>query len=239
MLLFTSVTAFCEEWIQLFDGKSLEAWTPKFTGYPAGENLNETFQVRDGKLVVDYSNWSVFKGEFGHLFYKTPYSHYRLRAEYRFIGEQVKTEGGDYEWARRNNGLMIHGQAPEEMELDQEFPNSIEVQLLGGLGDGERANLNACTPGTHISLDGEVIQKHIIPSGGPTIEGDEWVAVEVLVEGSQRIQHIYNGEVVLEYTDVQLNDGTPVGGGTISIQAETAPIEFRKIELLPLKAEDE
>ena len=223
-----------EKWIQLFDGESLDGWTPKFTGYEAGVNLNKTFRVMGGKLVVDYSGWEVFQGEFGHLFYKTPFSNYTLRVEYRFVGKQVETAGGDYGWARRNNGLMIHGDKPEAMGKDQEFPNSIEVQLLGGLEEGEeRATLNACTPGTHIVVDGELIKQHVVPSMGPTIYGDDWVTVEIRVEGAKRVQHLINGEVVHSYSDLQRNDGSPLSEGTISIQAETAPIEFRKIELLP------
>lgn len=220
-------------WVQLFNGKDLSGWTPKFAKHPLGKNLNGAFRVRDGKLVVDYSDWTTpFNGEFGHLYFKTPYSHYRLRATYRFIGEQI---AGGQKWAIRNNGLMVHCQDPKTLELNQEFPNSIEIQLLGGLKEGEeRATLNACTPGTQVVVDGKLIKPHVIPSNGPTFYGDQWVTVEAEIRGD-RIKHIVNGKVVLEYTDVQLDDGTPLTGGYISIQAETHPIEFKSIEILPLE----
>jgi hypothetical protein len=222
-----------EAWISIFNGKDLADWTPHFSGHPLGENYRDTFEVKDGLLRVTYDKWPEFKGEFGHLYYKTPYSHYRLRATYRFIGEQVK--GGD-DWAKRNNGLMIHCQDPKTLQQNQNFPNSIEAQLLGGLGEdhGERSTLNICTPGTHIVFKGELCKDHVIYTGGPTIHGDDWVTVEVEVRGDQA-KHIINGKTVCEYSKIQLDDGTPLTSGYIAIQAETAPIEFKTIELLPLE----
>ena len=38
-------------WRPLFDGKTLEGWTPKIAGYPAGENYLQTFVVRDGAIT--------------------------------------------------------------------------------------------------------------------------------------------------------------------------------------------
>ena len=220
------------EWIQLFNGKDLEGWTPKFTKHELGVNFRDTFKVVDGLLTIDYSNWDKFDGEFGHLFYKTPYSNYRIRSTYRFVGEQVKGGPG---WALRNNGFMIHCQDPKTMTKDQDFPNSIEVQLLGGLGKGERGTLNICTPGTQLFWKGELTKQHVIETGGPTFNGDQWVTVEIEVRGDKSIKHIAGDTIVCEYSKPQLDDGTPLTGGYISIQAETAPIEFKSIELLPLK----
>ena len=220
-----------EHWIQLFNGTDLNDWTPKFTTRPLGENYLQTFRVEDGVLKISYDNWDRFRGEFGHLFYNTPYSNYRLRVEYRFTGEQI--EGG-LKWAIRNNGLMIHGQTAESMKLNQQFPVSIEVQLLGGTGTEDRGTLNIATPGCDVVIDGKRIKQHVIDSGGPTYHGDGWVTVEVEVHNNRLLKHIAEGEVVAEYSQPQLDDGTPMTGGTLSIQAETHPTEFRKIELLPL-----
>ena len=219
------------KWIQLFNGKDMAGWTPKFNTREVGENYKDTFRVEDGILKVSYENWDGFNKEFGHLFFKDKFSHYRLRVEYRFIGQQV---AGGEGWAVRNNGLMIHGQTPESMEVDQKFPNSIEVQLLGGNGKKKRSSLNVCTPGTHIKMDGKLIKKHCISSKGPTFHGDDWVTVEVEVRGSESVKHIADGKVIMEYTHPQLDDGTLLEEGTISIQAESHPTEFRKIELMVL-----
>jgi hypothetical protein len=233
-------------WQPLFNGENLDGWTPKFTGYELGENLHETFRVEDGVLKVSYDNHDNFDGQFGHLFYKEPVGHYRLRAEYRFVGEQLRGGPG---WAIRNNGLMLHCQPPETMEEDQEFPVSIEVQLLGGNGRDERSTGNLCTPGTHVVIDGRLFTPHCRNSSSKTFHGEQWVTAEVEVRGGDVIRHFINGEHVMEYTQPQLDESDRYGrqriegddkilrSGYIAIQAETHPTEFRKIELLKLGEE--
>ena len=120
-----------ENWISLFNGKDLKDWTPKFTGYELGLNLKSTFRVENNLLTINYENWDEFNGEFGHLYYKDKFSHYKIRAKYKFFGNQLKN-GPD--WAYRNNGLMLHCQDPKTILKNQEFPISIEAQLLGGNG---------------------------------------------------------------------------------------------------------
>jgi hypothetical protein len=236
-----------EPWIQLFNGRDLTGWTPKIRHSALGENYGQTFQVENGvlKVVYDPKFYPKFDERFGHLFYEKSFSHYRLRAEYRFVGQQVAEGPG---WAIRNNGLMLHCQDPATMTLDQDFPASIEVQLLGGDGKNERTTANLCTPGTNVVLNGKLFLPHCTTSKSKTYHGEQWVTIEVEVRGSKSVKHFMEGEVVLEYTEPQLDprDGGAKtlidkrGGelllseGFISIQAESAPIEFRKIELLPL-----
>ncbi len=148
-------------WQPLFDGKSLEGWTPKIRGHRLGKNFGDTFRVRDGLLQVRYDQYEKFDERFGHLFYAKPFSHYRLRVEYRFVGEQVPGGPG---WAIRNSGLMIHGQPADTMTVDQKFPVSIEVQLLGGGKSGKRPTANLCTPGTHVVMDGKLLKRHCTSS---------------------------------------------------------------------------
>lgn len=219
------------EWIQLFNGQDLTGWTAKITGYDVGDNIGDTFRVEDGVLKVAYDQYDKFDGRFGHLFYKTPYSDYVLRAEYRFVGEQCP-EGP--EWAWRNSGFMLHGEDPQKMSKDQKFPDSIEVQLLGGRDSGDRPTANLCTPGTDVVMNDKLLKNHCLNSSSPTFRGDEWVTVEIEVRGSERIVHRVNGEKVLEYSKPQLDDGTLLESGTISLQSESHPIEFRKIELREL-----
>jgi hypothetical protein len=232
------------EWEPLFNGKDLTGWTPKFTGSELGENYRDTFRVEDGLLKVCYDKWDKFGGEFGHLFWRERLSHYRLRVEYRFVGEQVP---GGFGWAVRNSGLMIHGQDPASMRVDQDFPVSIEVQLLGGTGSGPRPTANLCTPCTHVVIDGELVTQHCVESKAKTYDGDQWVTVEVEVHGNKVIRHIVEGKTVLEYSKPQLDPRDPLvaehfqpgndvmlSGGSISLQAESHPVEFRKVELLRL-----
>ena len=140
------------DWLQLFNGKDLTGWTPKITGYPLGENFGNTFRVQNGVMKVAYDKYDKFDDRFGHIFYKDKFSYYIIAVEYRFTGDQATGGAG---WATRNSGIMIHGQPPQTMGLDQDFPISIEVQLLGGLGKGDRTTANLCTPGTNVVIDGK------------------------------------------------------------------------------------
>ena len=245
----TMPKADAKDWIQLFNGKDLTGWTPKFAHHELGENFRDTFRVENGMLEVRYDKWPSFTDEFGHLFYKDPFSYYLLAAEYRFVGQQVPTSRTDLAWALRNNGLMILSPPPKTMLKDQDFPISIEVQLLGGLSDGKpRSTANLCTPGTNVVMNGELRTAHCTNSKSKTYDGDQWVRVEVLVHGDELVRHMVEGETVLEYSKPQIGggqasptdpavkiDGTPLTGGYISLQAETAPIDFRKVELLNLE----
>jgi hypothetical protein len=234
------------DWIQLFNGKDLNDWTIKFAKHDLGVNLNDTFRVEDGLLKVRYDKWGTFNSEFGHIFYKDPYSYYVIAAEYRFAGDQV---AGGPAWAIRNNGLMLHAPNPKTMLKDQDFPISIEVQLLGGLGDGKpRTTANLCTPGTNVVMKGALVTAHCINSTSRTYDGDQWVRVEVVVHGDELVRHVVDGQTVLEYSKPQIGggnvnpvdpavkvDGTALTAGFISLQAETAPTDFRKVELLNLE----
>lgn len=235
-----------EEWITLFNGRDLSGWTPKITHHALGDNFGNTFRVEDGLLKVRYDQYKSFDGKFGHLFYQEPYSYYRLVVEYRFVGEQAP--GGPGDWALRNSGAMLHSQPPRTMERDQDFPISIEVQFLGGLGGGKaRPTLNLCTPGTDVVYQGSIYPEHCLESASKTYDGDQWVRAEMLVLGSGQITHFVNGEKVLEYGLPQFGGGTvsnfdpaakPDGklieGGYISLQSESHPVDFRKVELLNL-----
>ena len=234
------------EWVPLFNGTDLQGWTPKFRGHPLGENVRDTFVVENGLLRVQYDGYESFDDLFGHLFFAEPFSHYDLRVVYRFVGDQCPGGAG---WARRNNGVMLHGQSAESMGLGQSFPVSIEAQMLGEREDGpERSNGNVCTPGTHVHMNGELDKRHCIESSSATNRGDEWVEFVVEVRGHDSIRHIVDGEVVLEYERPTLDEGdddaarliaagAPValGSGTISIQAESHPIDFKTIEIRVLE----
>jgi hypothetical protein len=229
-------SALADNWIPVFNGKDLDGWTPKFAGFNTGKNHHNSFHVEDGMLKVSYADCPKFDGSSGHLFYKTPYSHYRIRAEFRFTGEQA--EGGP-EWVFRNNGFMLHCQAPETMKLEQNFPNSIEMQFWGNDPDKNkkfsgRPMGNVFTPGTRISIDGKDSEGGGETSSSPQFSGLEWVTVEAEIHGGEEIIHRANGQEVLRYQNTRLDDGTPLSSGYISIQAETHPTEFRKIEMMPL-----
>lgn len=235
-----------EEWISLFNRQDLDDWTPKIRHHPAGVNYLKTFRVDDGLLSVSYDRYDEFDEQFGHIFYKDPFSHYRLLVEYRFTGEQALNAP---DWAKRNSGVMIHSQSPEAMLPDQEFPISLEVQFLGGLSDGNsRPTGNMCSPGTDVEYQGEFADTHCIESTSPTFDGDQWIVAEALVLGADKIVHFINGEAVIEYGNMTFGggvvtghrpemkpEGEPLGEGYIALQSEGHPIQFRRVELLNLK----
>jgi Domain of Unknown Function (DUF1080) len=233
-----------KEWKQLFNGKNLDGWSPKIRNYELNDNFANTFRVEDGLMKVRYEGYDSFNERFGHIFYKDKFSFYKIAVEYRFVGEQATNGPG---WATRNNGIMLHCQSPQSMGKDQDFPISIEVQLLGGLGKGARSTCNVCTPGTNIVYNGKLDTRHCINSTSKTYDGDQWVRAEVLVLGDSLVQHFVNGEKVLEYLKPQIGGGNVSGHdaalmannnllkeGYISLQGESHPTDFRKIEILNL-----
>ena len=235
-------TAADEQWLQLFNGENLDGWDIKIAGYEMNENFGNTFRVEDGLLKVRYDAYESFSNQFGHIFYKEKYSHYKLRVEYRFVGEQAP---GGQGWAFKNSGVMYHSQSAASMLVDQSFPVSLEGQFLGGHAEGERPTMNLCTPGTHVHIDGELVTEHCISSTSKTIRGEEWVMAEFVVRGDSIIHHLVDGDTVLTFTGpviggghkpegFHMPDGTPLKEGFISLQSESHPIDFRKVEILDL-----
>ncbi len=233
-----------EEWLQLFNGKDLDGWDVKIKGYDLNDNFGNTVRVEDGLLKAVYDQYDTFGDRFGHFFYREKFAYYIIAVEYRFVGEQVP---GGPEWGLRNSGIMFHCQSAASMGKDQDFPISIEVQLLGGTGTGERPTANLCTPGTNVVMEGKLFTTHCKPSTSKTYHGDEWVRVEVMVLGSAVARHIVEGKTVLAYELPQIGggsvsnhdeklkvDGKLLKEGYISLQSESHPIEFRKVELLNL-----
>ena len=228
-------------WISLFNGNDLNGWVVKIKGHSLNENVHNTFRAEDGVMKVSYDEYQDFGTSYGHIFYKDPFSSYRLRLEYRFVGEQAK--GGEG-WAAKNSGVMIHSQSPESMKLDQGFPVSLEVQLLGGLDeDKDRPTANLCTPGTHVVMNDSLITEHCINSSSNTFYGDEWINLEVLVIQDSIISHFVNGAKVISYSRPEIGgeyntllelEGEIVRDGYISLQSESHPIEFRNIKLMEI-----
>mgnify|MGYP000917977984 FL=1 len=234
-----------EKWTSLFNGENLDGWVVKINGYALNTNYNNTFRAENGVLKVSYDNYDTFTNQFGHIFYKTPFTNYKLRLQYRFVGEQVK--GGEA-WGKKNSGIMIHCQSPESMLLNQGFPLSLEFQLLGGVTENEpRPSGNLCTPATHVVMEGKLITEHCITANCKTYYGEEWITAEVLVN-KDSITHFIDGKAVITYSyptiggefldatskEIQAKDGQPLSGGYISLQSESHPIEFRNIEIMEL-----
>ena len=229
------------EWVSLFNGQDLQGWKAKINGQALNADTLNTFRVVDGAMQVSYEAYDTFTNQYGHIFYEKPFSNYRLKMQYRFIGEQAN---GGQPWAKKNSGIMIHSQSGESMGLDQAFPVSIEVQFLGGVSPGEpRPTANLCTPGTHVIMSDSLVTTHCIPSSSETFYGEEWIDLELYVHADSLIRHLINGKEVMsyskpviggEYNTMEDRTGEKVTSGYISLQSESHPIEFRNIMLLEL-----
>lgn len=247
-----------ENWISLFNGKDLTGWDIKIVGLKLNDNYKNTFTVEDNMLRVKYDEYTNFDNKFGHLYYKTPYSYYKLAFDYRFVGEQI--EGG-FKSNIRNSGIMLHSQAATSNKNNQNFPVSVELQLLGGLNDNkERTTANVCTPGTAVVMGDTINYKHCISSSSKTYYGDQWVHAEAIVHGGESMLFIVENDTVLKFKNPQIGaskrnkyyrgenwkkwgmdendwvhkEGEIIDSGYIALQAESHPVDFKNIQLLDL-----
>jgi len=230
------------EWIPLFNGKDLDGWTLKVTGYKPGENPLNGFSVEDGILKIDYSNFDKFNGRFGHLFYKEKLSSYILHVEYRFVGEMLPDAPS---YCYRNSGVMIHSQSPESMDIVQNWPVSVEVQMLGSTDSVKQTTANICTPGTTVYFKDQSTNEHCINSSSKYFYDGEWVNLDIVVQGGKTITNIVNGDTVLICSKPQIGgfllpenyplpEGTLLEDGYIALQSEGQPLEFRRVDLKKL-----
>ncbi len=235
-----------EEWIELFNGKDISDWVVKIHHYPPGENFGNTFRVSDNTIQVRYDDYGEFNDRFGHLFYKTPFSDFHLSLEYRFTGE---LQPGAPDYTLLNSGVMFHSQDPRQMPVEQNWPISVEMQFLAGLGDGNpRPTGNMCSPGTDIYYEGKKYDGHCLNSFSETYPADQWVKAELIVWHDSLVMHLINGDTVLQYTrptigggvvqgydSTTFKEGTPLTSGYIGLQSEGQPIDFRNVKLRNLK----
>ena len=236
-----------ESWQTLFDGKSLDGWIPKIHKYEVGDNFGNTFRVVDGAIQVNYDQYEVFEEKYGHLFYKEPFSSFHLKWEYQFT-DQWMSDAPDFTF--RNSGVMFHSQDPNTILKEQDWPVSVEYQMLADAGDGNpRPTGNMCSPGTQVYFEGVSDPRHCINSSSETFPWDAWVKAELIVYGDSLVMHLVNGDTVLTYTKPhqKLSGGVVnrfpkdlfeedrlLKSGYIGLQAEGQGIEFKEIKIKKL-----
>ncbi|NCI45725.1 3-keto-disaccharide hydrolase [Sediminibacterium soli] len=236
-----------KSWVSLFNGKDINDWFVKIQHHETGDNYGNTFRVEDGILKVRYDRYDSFNNRFGHLYYKKPFAYYHLKFEYRFVPEWRKDAPS---YTELNSGVMFHSQDPRTMPKEQDWPISIEMQLLAGLKDGKpRPTGNMCSPGTHIVYQGKLDTRHCINSVSKTYPADYgWIKAELVVLGDSLITHIINGDTVLQYSKPQIGgdvvnrndpkqkpDGKLLSSGFIALQSEGQPVDFRNIRIRELR----
>jgi len=232
------------EWRTLFNGKNLDGWVPKLYHHEVGDNYANTFRVNEGKIQVRYDAYEdgKFGERFGHLFYKEPFSSYHLRFTYKFLDQWLEDAPI---FTYRNSGVMFHSQAPETILKEQNWPISVEYQLLAEEKKGEvRPTGNMCSPSTDVVFNGEIDPRHCIESTSNTYQWDTWVTGELIVYKDSLVIHKVNGKEVLRYTKPQIGghtvkghdpsikiDGKLLSKGYIALQSEGQAIEFKDIKI--------
>lgn len=204
--------------VPLFNGRDLTGWTADVPQKDTNPSVPDSFIVRNGMLV------SLGKPE-GHLLTNAVYRNYRLEVEYRFPG----TPG--------NCGVLVHASRPRA--LYKMFPQSIEVQMMH-----QNAGDFWCIQ--------ENIEVADMEKRRPRKPGEKWGGSEGdarrilnLTDGSEKPAGEWN-TMVIEARDRTLkvwvngdlvNDGfnATADHGKIAIQAEGSEVEFRKVEIGPLK----
>ncbi len=230
-----------KHWVSLFNGKDLDGWKPKIAGYPLGENFGNTFRVADNILSTRYNEYDSFNSRFGALYYDKKFTNYRLKVEYRFVGNLTP---GAPSWGFRDGGIQYHCQPPATVGLNQPFPVCLEYNLLGGKETGERPTGEICASGIYVEMDGKRNNSYCTsPTVKRTFAGDQWVTAEIEVMDG-KITHFINGEQVLQFENPRF-DSTHLEGkkfinagkdmvrdGYISLQSNSHPMDFRKIEIM-------
>jgi hypothetical protein len=230
-----------KHWVSLFNGKDLDGWKPKIAGYPLGENFGNTVRVADKILSTRYNEYDSFNSRFGALYYDKKFTNYRLKVEYRFVGNLTP---GAPSWGFRDGGIQYHCQSPATVGLNQPFPVCLEYNLLGGKETGERPTGEICASGIYVEMNGKRNTNYCTP---PTVKrtfaGDQWVTAEIEVMDG-KITHFVNGEQVLQFENPRFDSTHQEGkkfiiegkdmvkDGYISLQSNSHPMDFRKIEIM-------
>ena len=223
------------KWIDIFNGKDLDGWTPKITGHALDENYADTFQVRDGLLTVSYDKYEKFDNKFGHLFYQHAFS-LPHPPQYRFTASRPSAAPAGF----RNSGIRVHCQDPATMTKDQNFlfrsrSNSSAATAV------TNAPPAPCTPGTRRQEWQARYQFHCINSTSDTFHGDQWVTAESKSAAAKSSDISSTARLFLNTPARSLtramampraadNAGTMLSKGWISLQAESHPVQFRNIK---------
>ncbi|MDB5278516.1 MAG: hypothetical protein JWR61_3471 [Ferruginibacter sp.] len=229
------------KWTSLFNGKNLQGWEAKINGHKLGDNFGKTFRVENGILSTRYDQYDSFANRFGALYFNKKFSNFRLKVEYRFVG---KLTPGAPSWGFKDGGIQYYCQPPATVGLNQQFPVCLEYNLHGGDGKTERPTGEICASGMYVEIDGKRNTDYCTaPTVKETFNGDEWVTAEIDVNNG-RIMHFVNGEQILQFENPHYDAAHAEGkkfivgskdavtSGYISLQSNSHPMDFRKIEIM-------
>ncbi len=201
----------------LFNGVDLRGWHIDVPARDINPDTADAFIVRDAMLVS-------LGDPRGHLITDSAYGNYRLEVEYRFAGEPG------------NCGVLVHASTPRA--LYGMFPKSLEVQMMHeNAGDfwcivedisvADMENRRGPREEWGIT-EGKKRRIQNLTDGSENPAG-EWNTMVIECVGNE-IKVWVNGDLVNHGFDCTASQGQ------IALQAEGSEVEFRKIELTPIKA---
>lgn len=200
----------------LFNGNDLTGWHADVPEMDTNTAAINPFIVRNGMLVS-------LGTPGGHLITDKEYLDYRLEVEYRFAGKPG------------NCGLLVHSSTPRA--LYKMFPKSIEVQMEhNNAGDFWCIVEDITTPdmearrGPKAEWGGTEGKRRNIKNLTDNSEKQvgEWNSLTIeCVKDSIKVW--VNGDMV------NYGYNASVTKGHIAVQAEGSEVEFRKLDLTPIK----
>lgn len=202
--------------ISLFNGKDLNGWhidVPEMDKDPKARN---PFIIRDGMLVS-------LGTPGGHIITDAIYQDYRLDIEYRFAGKPG------------NCGALVHASTPRS--LYDMFPKSIEIQMMHEnagdfwciVQDIETDNmLERRGPKEEWGITEGKKRRIMNLTDGSEKPVGEWNTLKIECLGNQ-VKAWVNGDLV------NYGYNATVSSGQVALQAEGSEVEFRKVELTPIK----
>ena len=216
LLTFLTTPIFAQKTIKLFNGKDLSNWFVDVPAMDKDPSAINPFIIRNGLLV------SLGEPQ-GHLITKSSYQNYRLEIEYRFAGKPG------------NCGVLVH--ASTLRALYKQFPKSIEVQMMhDNAGDFWCITEDISVPN---------MESRRGPKENWGTDGDKARRIKNLTDNSEKPLGEWNKMVIeckgnnikVWLNDDMVNDGfgATVQKGKVALQAEGAEVEFRKVDLTPLK----
>jgi hypothetical protein len=215
-ILLAETTTSLAQTRSLFNGKDLSGWHADIPEMDTNSLAKNPFIVRKGLLVS-------LGTPGGHLITDSVYENYRLTVEYRFAA----TPG--------NCGVLVYASTPRI--LYKMFPKSIEVQMMHK------------DAGDFWCIGEDITVPDMEKRRGPK---NEWGVTEGkgrriinLTDSSEKPAGEWN-TMTIECFDSSIkvwvnNDLVNYGfnctahKGQIAIQAEGSEVEFRKVELRPIK----
>lgn len=240
---------------ELFNGRDLSGWYTYLQGKGKDCDPDGVFRVTNGVIRISGQG-------FGALVSTEEFADYRLRVEYRFLGgEQFGWKKG---WAP-DSGILFHSTGSDGA-FEGMWMEALEMNLIkGATGDfwgvgarGKSTIALSCRVGARrhegkyaihdpngldvftITGNTRVCRFDLDPNWRDRYETSiaanenpigEWNVAELICRGDE-VTALFNGKVV------NRGFGARPSKGRIQLQAEGCPLEFRRVTISPVDAED-